>query len=156
MKITLLAIGKRMPNWVNAGFQEYSQRLSGKNALSVQEIAMPTRNGQTSVEKLIQQEGKQLLAASDPKAVIVALDSRGELWDTKRLAQKLQKWQETTQTLNLLIGGPDGLSAECLARANCQWSLSPLTFPHGLVRVIVAEQLYRALSILQGHPYHRE
>ncbi len=158
MKIHLITIGQKMPDWIIAGFQEYAKRLSGDCTLLLNEIRMPTRNKNSShaeIQKIIQQEGELMLAKIPKDAHIVALDERGELWDTLTLSKNLKHWQMAHSTIALLIGGPDGLSPECKARAHQHWSLSRLTLPHPLVRVIAAEQLYRAWSINHAHPYHR-
>jgi 23S rRNA (pseudouridine1915-N3)-methyltransferase len=151
MKIRLIAVGKQMPSWVQVGYQEYARRC----ALDLIEIPTGRRTKNADIQRLIQREGEQMLAAIPPKDIVVVLDERGQLWNTQQLAQKLQQWQESAVGISLLIGGPDGLAPACFARAQQKWSLSPLTLPHLLVRIIVAEQIYRALSILQHHPYHR-
>ena len=102
------------------------------------------------------EEGERMLASTERSANLVALDVRGKVLDTPRLADQLRAWMQDGRNVELLIGGPDGLAPACLENAAMRWSLSPLTLPHGLVRVVVAEQLYRAISILKGHPYHRE
>jgi 23S rRNA (pseudouridine1915-N3)-methyltransferase len=101
------------------------------------------------------EEGRQILAAIPPQARVVALDVGGKGWDTATLATRVRDWMQEGRDVALLVGGPDGLSRDCLERAELRWSLSALTFPHALVRVIIAEQLYRSWSILAGHPYHR-
>lgn len=156
MKINLIAIGKRMPDWVNTGYQEYAKRLTSVLPLNLIEIPLAPRSKNSNITQLLQKEGAQMLANIPNDHFVVALDVPGQLWDTGKLAQKLQQWKLESQNISLLIGGPDGLAPSCLQRANLRWSLSPLTLPHPLVRIIVAEQIYRAWSILSGHPYHRE
>ncbi len=156
MKLNLIAIGKNLPDWVNTAFKEYAKRLKGDITLSLTELPLIKRNKNSNIEKIKQQEGEKLLAAIPAGSYVIALDEHGKSWGTIELSKQLQHWRENYGNISLLIGGPDGLSSECLTKANIQWSLSPLTLPHGLVRVIVAEQLYRAYSILSGHPYHRE
>lgn len=155
MKINLIAVGKRMPDWIDAGYQEYAKRLKHPWQLTLTEIPLQTRHKSSDLTKLIQQEGSQMLQAITPKSRVITLTIDGELWDTPGLAQRLQNWHDQGMELSLLVGGPDGLAPECLQRAQGCWSLSRLTLPHPLVRVIIAEQLYRAWSILLSHPYHR-
>lgn len=116
---------------------------------------MAKRTKAADTGRLIQQEGERMLGALPKGARVVALDVRGRPWSTQQLAGQLEAWMAGGRDVALLVGGPDGLAPECLERAEQTWSLSPLTLPHPLVRVVVAEQLYRAWSITQGHPYHR-
>lgn len=155
MNITLIAVGKHMPSWVNAGYQEYAKRLSSAIKLELKEIPLPKRSKQAAIQPLIAKEGKAMLAAIPAGAMVIALDIKGKQWNTEELAQQLRRWQENSQHLCLLVGGPDGLASSCLQTAQEHWSLSKLTLPHPLVRIVVAEQLYRAWSLLNGHPYHR-
>lgn len=154
MRLRILAVGTRMPSWVEAGFSEYLKRMPPEIRVELQEIAPGPRGKGLSVERAIQKESDALLKAVGNDRV-VALEVKGGPWSTPKLAQRLQDWQLSGDNWSLLIGGPDGLSAECRARADMQWSLSPLTLPHPLVRIVVMEQLYRAWSINAGHPYHR-
>lgn len=156
MQINIIAIGKNMPDWVNQAVAEYSKRMPKDFAVSMTELPLIKRSKTTNIEQIKSKESESLLAAVPAGSFKIALDEHGKLWDTKEVAQKLQVWRETYSSINLLIGGPDGLSKECLSEADLKWSLSPLTLPHPLVRVILAEQLYRAWSVLVGHPYHRE
>lgn len=156
MRLLLLAVGARQPDWVNDGYHEYARRFPPHLNLQLQEIAA-ARRGKTSVaEKLKNGEGERLLKAIPDTAYVIALDEHGQSLTTRILANKLSDWQQVGRDVVLLIGGADGLAEGCLQRADWRWSLSPLTLPHGLVRVVVAEQLYRANSLLEGHPYHRE
>jgi 23S rRNA (pseudouridine1915-N3)-methyltransferase len=156
MRIHLIAVGNRMPAWVNEGYREYAQRLPPECALHLQEIAPGRRGKGADLERIRSDEGARMLAAL-PRAVhVVALDVAGSSWSTEALSRQLAHWLQGGRDLALLVGGPEGLSEECRSRADQSWSLSPLTLPHPLVRVVVAEQLYRAWSVLQGHPYHRE
>jgi len=148
-------MGQRLPAWVNTGFSEYAKRLPAHCALRLREIPVQKRFKNADIGRLRRQEGEQMLAAMSPRAHVVALDERGQLWSTVQLASALTQWLDTYSTVALLIGGPDGLATECLQQAHQQWSLSALTLPHPLVRIIVAEQLYRAWSLLNHHPYHR-
>lgn len=155
MVISLIAIGKRMPDWIEAGYQEYARRMPADFKLQLTEIAAIKRRNPSEITKAIRIESEQMLAAIPQDSLTIALDVTGEQWDTPQLAKQLQKWHDAAQPISLLVGGPEGLAPACLARANKKWSLSLLTFPHPLVRVILAEQLYRAWSILAHHPYHR-
>jgi 23S rRNA (pseudouridine1915-N3)-methyltransferase len=155
MRIHLLSVGRRMPGWVEAGFGEYAKRLPPECALRLTEIEPGHRGKGASVEAARRAEAERLIAAVPKGARILALDVTGRAWSTEEVSDQLAGWLADGRDLALLVGGPDGLSQACLARAEGRWSLSPLTFPHPLVRVILAEQLYRAWSLLQGHPYHR-
>lgn len=155
MKLTLLSVGQRMPSWVEDGLNEYLKRMPRECNVAVQEIALGKRSKTTDLIRCVQDEGERMLKAIKPGSYVVALDLTGKNWSTQALADKMQAWQGTHEQIYFLIGGPDGLDARCLARADETWCLSNLTFPHPLVRVILAEQLYRAWSLMQGHPYHR-
>ena len=155
MKITLIAIGKHMPSWVVEGYEEYAKRLPAEMSLKLIEINAGKRTKGCDIAKLIHKEGEQMLAAIPIGNRVVALEVTGKMWDTPKLSLQLQKWREESRDIALLIGGPEGLAPACLEKAELRWSLSPLTLPHPLVRIIVAEQLYRAWSIICGHPYHR-
>ena len=155
MQLQIIAIGTKMPAWVNAAFSEYAKRFSREFPIALTEIPMPTRHKNQAVSRAIQEETQKILVCLPPKSLTIALDERGKLWDTKTLATQISNFQTQTSQLNFLIGGPDGLSTECLNKANIRWSLSPLTLPHPLVRIVLIEQLYRAVSVLNNHPYHR-
>lgn len=155
MEIQLLAIGTRMPGWVNDGFDDYTKRFGRDCKLTVREISSPRKSRTEDAQRIVLQEGQQLLAAVPKDSYLVALDPRGKQHTTEAISKKLDDWFQHYRTVSLMIGGADGLSADCLAASREQWSLSKLTFPHALVRVIAAEQLYRAYSMLKNHPYHR-
>jgi 23S rRNA (pseudouridine1915-N3)-methyltransferase len=155
MRVHLLCIGRRMPGWVQAGYAEYAKRLPGDCALHLVEIDPGHRGKGASLDQARRDEGERLLRALPKGALTIALDERGESWDTARLSVELAGWLAGGRDPALMVGGADGLAPECLQRAERRWSLSPLTFPHALVRVILAEQLYRAWSLVRGHPYHR-
>lgn len=144
-----------MPAWVTAGYQEYTKRMPRECSLQLVEIAPGRRGKSASVAQAREQEGRQILAALPRECRVIALDVRGQAWSTETLAGHLQGWLGAGHDVALLVGGPDGLAPDCLARADESWSLSPLTFPHALVRVLLAEQLYRAWTLVSGHPYHR-
>jgi len=155
MLIRLVAAGTRMPDWVAAGYGEYAGRIGGELRLELIEIPVAHRGRNADVARLLDEEGRRMLARTDARHYVTALDVRGRALDTPGLADWLRRRMAEGRDVALLVGGPDGLSAACRERADFTWSLSPLTFPHGLVRVMVAEQLYRALSVIRGHPYHR-
>ncbi len=155
MLIRLLAIGTKMPAWIEQGFLEYAKRFPASCQLKLIEVPAAKRTKNSVIERLVEEEGEKLLAVIKPNHHVIALEIKGKMWSTEQLAAQLENWQNERRNIDLLIGGPDGLSNRCLQKAETKWSLSPLTLPHPLVRVILAEQLYRATSILQGHPYHR-
>jgi 23S rRNA (pseudouridine1915-N3)-methyltransferase len=155
MRIHLIAVGTRMPDWVVQGYQDYARRLPRECTLQLVEIPVARRSKSQSAEQAQHEEGRRMLAALPKDCAVIALDVQGQPWSTPALADQLQQWLGSGRDVALLVGGPDGLAPDCLARAERGWSLSALTFPHALVRILVAEQLYRAWSILHGHPYHR-
>jgi len=155
MKIRILAIGSRPDGWVQDGVRMYLDRLPVPFRPELVEIPLSTRssNGDPAVAQA--KEGRRILDRLKPGEHMVALDEHGRSWSSVELARQLDQWQQNQPALAFVIGGPEGLAAEVKARANQTWSLSALTFPHGLVRVILLEQLYRAWTILKGHPYHK-
>jgi 23S rRNA (pseudouridine1915-N3)-methyltransferase len=155
MHIHLIAVGEKMPRWVQEGFGEYAKRLPAECALKLVEIAPGRRGKNADIDRAVRDEGERMLAAIPKGARVVALEVHGRSWSTEQLAGQLDNWMAGGQDVALLVGGPEGLADSCRQRADQQWSLSPLTLPHPLVRVVLAEQLYRALSFLRGHPYHR-
>ena len=155
MRIHLLAVGQKMPAWVEQGYKEYAQRMPVEARLELKEIAPGKRGKNADIKRIVQDEGQRIQQAIPKNSRIVVLDVKGKSWSTERLADRLGDWMQSGQDVSLLVGGPEGLSADCRALADEKWSLSPLTFPHPLVRVILAEQLYRAWSVLRNHPYHR-
>ena len=154
MKLRLIAVGQRPPEWVTRGFTEYARRLPRELALELVEIPSAGRSnaGPARTRAL---EGERLLQAVGPRGRVVALDERGVSWTTERLAERLEDWRMQGSDVAFLVGGADGLDQACLERADDVLSLSAMTLPHALVRVVLAEQLYRAWTILSGHPYHR-
>lgn len=155
MRIRLLTITHKSPAWVVAGYEEYAKRLSGNCRLELVEIPAEKRGTNVDLAKIKKNEGEKMLSFINSKHYVIALTITGNLWSTEQLATQMQTWLANGQNIDLLVGGPEGLADVCIAKAKSQWSLSPLTFPHFLVKVIVAEQLYRANTILQNHPYHR-
>lgn len=156
MRIHLLAVGRRMPAWVNDGVGEYLKRFPPGCSLQLHEIEPARRSKAASPERYKSDEADRLMAAIPKGALVVALDERGKSPDSQALSGWLENWMQSGRDVALLVGGADGLDARCLEGAELKWSLSPLTLPHALVRILVAEQLYRAWSILNNHPYHRE
>lgn len=155
MNIHLIAIGERMPGWVSQGFDEYAKRMPRECRLHLVEIGAGRRGRRVDLARTVRDEGRRMLAAIPKGARVIALEVGGRAWSTEQLSQQLDRWMGSGQDVALLVGGPEGLADEVRAAAEQQWSLSPLTLPHPLVRVILAEQLYRAWSILNHHPYHR-
>ena len=156
MRLKVISIGHKMPDWVNDGVLTYQKRLPREYHFELIEIPFAgKRDRHADIAKLIEKEGKKMLDAIQPQDHCIALEVTGQPWSTPQLSQQLQIWQDHTQVC-LLIGGPEGLAPACQARANQTWSLSKLTLPHPLVRVVLVEQIYRAYTILCGHPYHRE
>ncbi len=155
MRIHLIAAGTKMPSWVEQGYADYAGRLPPECKITLKEIPLGASRSGGDARKAIQEEGAKMLAALPEGAGVTALEVKGKPLDTEALAKLLNQWLQEGRDQALLVGGPDGLAPECVAKANLKWSLSPLTLPHGLVRVVVAEQLYRAWSILKNHPYHR-
>ena len=155
MKLKLLAVGTKMPNWVNDGYQEYAKRLPRECQLVLQEIQPAKRGKSGHASQWMEEEGELILAAIPSDHHVVSLDVKGKPWTTEQLAEQMQNWLSDGRDVSLLVGGPDGLAPKCSQRADQKWSLSALTLPHPLVRIVMAEQLYRAWTVLQNHPYHR-
>ena len=155
MKVRVLAVGPKMPKWVEEGARDYLKRMPRDLPVEFVPLALGNRGKNASIDKAIAQEGDTMLSAIKPADHVVALDLSGKPWSTPQLAEQLQDWREQAKDVSLLIGGPDGLDKRCLQRADQKWCLSNLTLPHPLVRVLLAEQLYRAWSITQNHPYHK-
>jgi len=156
MRIRLIAVGTRMPGWVTEGYETYARRLPRECRLELTEIAAGRRGRNADLARLLREEGERMVAAVPRGARVGALEVDGRAWSTPQLARELEGWMADGRDLALMVGGPEGLDAAVRERADFAWSLSPLTLPHPLVRVLVAEQLYRAWTLLAGHPYHRE
>lgn len=156
MHIRLLAVGERQPSWVDAAFDDYAGRLPRNWRFSLQQLAGARRGKRGGAAQAVASEGRQLLQHLAPADFVVLLDERGRHLNSRDLSGKLCEWLAAGRNLTFVIGGPDGVSNDCRQRADYCWSLSNLTLPHGLARVMFAEQLYRAWSIAEGHPYHRE
>jgi 23S rRNA (pseudouridine1915-N3)-methyltransferase len=155
MKCRLIAAGTRMPDWVDAGFRDYQKRLRAPLALELVEIPVAVRRAGEPTARAVAREGSNMSAAIGLKDHVVALEVSGRSMTTSELGGWLSERLRAAKPLTLLIGGPDGLARPCQERADERWSLSALTLPHALVRIVVAEQLYRAMSLSAGHPYHR-
>lgn len=145
-----------MPDWVQTGFMEYLRRFPKDMPFELTEVPAGKRGKNADIKRILEKEGEAMLAATGKGNRIVTLDIPGQPWETQQLAQQLERWKQDGRDVSLLIGGPEGLAPACKAAAEQSWSLSTLTLPHPLVRVLVAESLYRAWSITTNHPYHRE
>lgn len=155
MKIRLLTITHKSPAWIQQGYEDYAKRLPPSCALELVEIPAEKRTANADLKRITEREGEKMLAAIKPQHHVIALDKGGKSWTSEQLSSQLSGWLQSGQNIDLLVGGPEGIAPACLARARETWSLSALTFPHLIVRLIVAEQVYRAWSILQNSPYHR-
>ncbi|MBC6904449.1 23S rRNA (pseudouridine(1915)-N(3))-methyltransferase RlmH [Saccharophagus sp. K07] len=155
MKVQMIAVGTRMPAWVQAGYDEYAKRLPKELTPTLVEIPLGNRGKNGAVQDAMKQEGEAILQHISSATTMVALDVQGKSWSTEQLAEQLSRWRMDGRNLAFVIGGPDGFSQQCLARADVRWSLSNLTLPHPVVRIVLIEQLYRAWTIWQNHPYHK-
>jgi 23S rRNA (pseudouridine1915-N3)-methyltransferase len=156
MQIHLIAVGNKMPGWVQQGYEQYAKRMPRECELVLKEITPGKRTKTSDIKRILKDEGERSIAAIPQGAHVVSLEVSGKIWSTTELAGAMQNWLTKGTPIALIIGGPEGLSANVSSLAQESWSLSNLTFPHPLVRVIVAEQLYRAWTVLSNHPYHRE
>ncbi len=156
MKLRILAVGHKMPAWIEAGYQEYAKRMPTDAALELIEIKPEKRAAGASTERIQKLEADRILSSLPSQPMLVALDERGKQFSTIELSDYLARWMQEAVQPCFVIGGADGLDASVKARSDLLLGVSSLTLPHGLVRVLLAEQLYRAVSILKGHPYHRE
>lgn len=155
-RVRIVAVGSRMPKWVQEPYEDYVTRLSVGLKVTLTEIEPGSRTAGRAPAKAIETEGQRILAALRPGEYVVALDERGKEMTTRELATWLAARLQDGSDLAFLIGGPDGFAPEVLQRSDFKWSLSRLTFPHALVRIVLAEQLYRAHGVLTNHPYHRD
>lgn len=156
MKLLVVAVGDRMPAWVDAAFAEYAKRMPREARLALKQVRPESRAAGKSVEQMLAAERERIVAALPARSVTVVLDERGKQWTTAELARQLERWLGEGTDLAFVIGGPDGLHPDLKRLGHLTLALSALTLPHGLARVVLAEQLYRAISILRSHPYHRE
>ena len=155
MRIRLIAVGTKMPSWVTTGYQEYAKRLPSDFQLELVELPVGHRGKGADLARAIKSEGDAMLAAIPKGDKVIALCVDGRNWSTEKLSEQAEEWRMEGFNISLLVGGPDGLDSRCVAIADQRWSLSALTLPHPLVRIVLAEQLYRAWTLLQGHPYHK-
>ena len=156
MRLNIVAIGQSMPSWVTSGWTEYAKRFPRGFSMNLRELQAIKRSRNADIDSIRRREGEALLGAVPPSSYLVALDELGNQWSTVELSTHMTEWMKTSRNVTFLIGGPDGLSDTCRERADACWSLGKLTLPHALVRVVLAEQLYRAWTITQNHPYHRD
>ena len=155
MRIHLIAVGQRMPDWVSTAYQDFAKRLPNEYRINLVELSAGKRGKNADLARAIADEGKRMLAALPKDCLVIALDECGREWSTKDLAAQLSDWSQGGRDVALLIGGADCLAPTVKQRADITWSLSRLTLPHALVRVVLVEQVYRAWSLLTNHPYHR-
>lgn len=155
MKVSLIAVGTKMPNWVTSAFQEYQKRLPKQCQLELIEIPAKHRGKNADTKRILRDEAKAIEEKCGKNQQLILLDRKGKNINTEKLSENLERWIDENQDVALVIGGPEGIAPELLARGNQVWSLSSMTFAHPLVRVMVAEQIYRAWSIIAGLPYHR-
>ena len=158
MKLLVVAVGHKMPAWINAGFGEYAQRMPRECRLELREIKPATRagSGAKSVRQWLATEAERIRAAVPARCRLIVLDERGKPSTTVDIARRIERWKQDGGDIAFVIGGADGTADELKKEAELVLALSPLTLPHGLCRIVLAEQLYRALSLLAGHPYHRD
>jgi len=155
MQLLVAAVGQRMPGWVNEAWTDYARRMPPALSLSLREITLAKRGKNADTKRLTAIESKALYQAMPKRARVIALDVRGQAWSTEKLAANLEAWMGEGRDVGFMIGGPDGIAADVMQKVNERWSFGPLTLPHPMVRVVLAEQLYRAWTITQNHPYHR-
>jgi 23S rRNA (pseudouridine1915-N3)-methyltransferase len=155
MKLHLITVGKGVPKWVEAGYQEYSQRMPSTLPLVLHEVKAAQRQKNANPAEWMAKEAAAIIERIPPDCALIPLDKRGKNWSTEDLAACINEYRQLNQTIAFIVGGPDGLCESILQQATKTWSLSALTFPHPLVRIIIAEQVYRAWTLLSGHPYHR-
>lgn len=155
MKLRVVALGHRMPHWVSAGWDDYARRLPREFALELVVLKPESRDGSKPVSRLLAAEAARITVACKG-ALVVALDERGRGWTTRELADRMVRWRDDARDVAFVIGSADGLADSLKRSATAIVALSAMTLPHGLVRVLLAEQLYRATSLIAGHPYHRE
>lgn len=155
MQLFIIAVGNRMPQWVETGYTEYAKRMPAECKINLKEVKPADRSGNKSVDSLMASESVRIKATLPKNARVIALDEHGQNLNTMQLAQELEQWQQEGRDIAFVIGGADGLDPDFKNEANQLIRLSNLTLPHGMVRILLAEQLYRAWSIIKNHPYHR-
>lgn len=155
MRISIIAVGERMPAWVQQAVAEYEKRFTQECRVEFIDIPAEKRGKNASTDQLLEREAQRIQAAIPARAQVIMLDKSGKMWSSEQLADNMRDWMQQGTDIALLIGGPEGFADSLLQRPFIRWSLSALTYPHPLVRVILVEQLYRALTIIKGHPYHK-
>ena len=155
MRISLISAANRMPDWVDQAVKQYRQRLGNDIQLQIIDIPLHKRSKNADVNKFIKKEGQLMLKAAQSSDTLIALDVAGSRLSTEKMAQKFNHFLHQGVNIALLMGGPEGLSNECKQACHSAWSLSDLTLPHPMARVLISEQIYRCWSILHGHPYHK-
>ena len=156
VQIYIIAVGEKSPAWIETGINQYINRMPRECNVKIVSIPTSKRSKNKTIKQAQVKEQEQLIKHTPKNSYRIALDELGQSWTTNLLAEKLHKWMQSMPRVTFYIGGPDGFSAEFLEKVDFVWSISSLTLPHMLVRVLLAEQLYRALTIIQRHPYHRE
>ena len=156
MKLLLVTVGHKMPDWITAGFNEFAKRMPRESKIELLEIKPEPRTTGKSIPQIMDAEAQRIVAALPQNCLRIALDERGTAWTTRQLADRLQQWMGEGRDVAFIIGGADGLHESVKNGAQQLLALSAMTLPHGMVRVLLAEQLYRAHSLLHNHPYHRE
>ncbi len=156
MRIQIIAVGQKMPGWVDQAYQEYAKRLPRQQSVTLSCIATANRKSTSSATQLQQQEADKIKDKIKPGSLTLALDEHGEQWTTAQWAEQYRRWLQLYPQVNFVIGGPDGLAPQIIAQADKTLALGKMTMPHGLARVVLIEQIYRAWSVVEGHPYHRE
>lgn len=155
MYVDIIAVGDKLPNWVDSAVDEYTQRIRGMFSIRLTEIEPEKRCKSKSIDKVIDTEGERILKLIPPNSFVAALEVTGKPYTSVTFANEMQHIMGSGRHLTFIIGGPEGLSGACKERANSHWSLSSFTLPHALARVVIVEQIYRAQTILTGHPYHK-
>jgi len=155
MIIHILAVGTKMPSWVTQGVDEYLRRMPSECQVKIIELPLGQRVKSKNIKQAMLQEEKSILAAIPNNALVIAMEVKAKIWSTELLSEKMQDWMQSGKDVALLVGGPDGMTQTCINKAVDKWSLSNLTLPHPLVRIVLAEQLYRGLMVIKNHPYHK-
>lgn len=155
MRVQIIAMGDRMPGWVQQGYDEYIKRIGAGLSIELVEISPEKRGKSSDVQRIMQKEAERMRQSIPKGHYVIALDKEGKSWSTEDLADRIAAWQQDGSNISFLIGGPEGMTRDLLEQADARVSFSAMTFPHPVVRIILAEQLYRAYSILTHHPYHK-
>ena len=156
LKITIVAVGNRMPDWVQSGWDEYAKRMPPDWPVTLKEVKPEPRTIGKTPEQMMAAEARRIESAIPDQSIRIALDEKGKDLDTKKFADTLNQWHQSSTSLCLIIGGPDGLHAGLKQQCQGLFRLSSMTMPHPLVRVVLIEQIYRAWSLINHHPYHRD